>query len=303
MPLVPWAWVGCGWFATAPPPAPEEPPPINLTAPNGAVVTVPDPERVVIVEAIRSLDWCVYCVAQVRAWQEAKPQVDEIDARLVVLSPDAPDVLARMVHKRGFTDLIVASATPDVFAKLGIPPDPNRPELPQGTTLVIDPTGKELVRVGDADFRVRADPGEVLAAVAEGRGLALASSNEVQPPDWDGAATLALVRTGEELALEAVIAEGFHLYGSNETTSLPVALTLDDGTRAEVPPGRRVERAGHVAWLLEGAVRIAVTAPADAPVAGYVTWQLCNDRVCSAPRSERFALDPEEGRIIRPNGG
>lgn len=300
MQLFLWTSVACNWFAAPTPPPPEpRPAPLAVTTVRGALQPLPDPDRTVIIEAVRSLDWCVYCVAQVRAWQEAKPRVDALDLRLVVLSADSRDTLSRMVEKRGFADLVVASATPEVFARLGIPADPAQPELPQGTTLVLEPDGTEVVRIGDANFRQRADPTATLAAIATGRELTpdLAA---MPSPDWDGAATLALVREGEALALEAVIAPGFHLYGANEATSIPLSLKLEDGTTAPVPAGVRTERDGVVTWLLQGAVRVTVAVAEDAPIAGEVTWQLCNDRVCSAPRYESFALGPNQGRIIRP---
>ncbi|MEN0063434.1 MAG: redoxin domain-containing protein [Myxococcota bacterium] len=291
--------LSCDWLAYRPtaPPAPPPAPagPLIVTAVDGSAQSLPDPERIVIVEAIRSLDWCVYCVAQMRAWQEAMPQVHAMGARLVVLSPDEPELLKRMVAKRGLSDVMVVPATPELFERLDIPMDRNRPELPQPTTLVLDPAAGERVRISDANFRTRADPTATLETLTQGR-----ASKTTPSPDWDGAATLALVRDGDVLALEAVLSDGFHLYGANETTSIPVALRLDDGTEAEVPPGTRTERGGLVSWLLEGAIRITVPAPREEEVSGRVSWQLCNDQSCSAPRDEAFVLAPEAGRIIRP---
>lgn len=291
--------IACDWSST-PPEAPPPPPPLTVTTVDGTVQPLPDPEHVVIVEAVRSLDWCVYCVAQVRAWQLALPRVRELDARLVVLSPDAADALPGLVQRRGFASVQVAHASPEVFARLGVPPDPHQPELPQTTTLVLDPQGKELLRFGDANYRDRPDPVRALDAIASGRGLPLLEGPSVHSPDWDGAATIGLVRDDGRLVLDVVLSPGFHVYGGKETTSIPLSLRLADGTTAEVPPGERTKITGEEAWVLEGAVQVSVPAPEDAEVSGEVGWQLCNDRTCSAPRSEAFTLSPQQGRIIRP---
>jgi len=294
-----FALVACDWF-NYPPDPPPTPPPLTLTTIGGEVTTLPDPEHVLIVEAVRSLDWCVWCVAQVRAWQEALPRVHALDAKLVVLSPDPPDVLARMVDKRGFHDVDFASVQPATFERLGIPADPDRSDLPQATTLVLDPQGAEILRYGDPNYRERADPGVTLNWIAVGRGLPPAEAPGFPSPDWDGAATIGLLREGDRLVLDMVLSAGFHVYGAKEPTSIPVTLRLDDGTEAEVPPGARIDRAGAAAWVLSGNVRLSVPAPVEETVSGEVGWQLCNDRACSAPRHERFTLDPEQGRIIRP---
>jgi len=265
------------------------------------VIALSEPEQIVIVESVRSLDWSKYCIAQVRAWQEALPRVRALGARLVVLSPDPPDVLARVVERRGFDELDVASVTPAVYQRLGIPADPSRAELPQATTLVLEPGGGELLRYGNPDFRERADPGLTLDWIATGTSPGEPPAGPgVRSPDWDGAATLALVREEGDLVLDIVLSPGFHLYGAKETTSIPVTLRLDDGTVADIPPGVRTERGGSVSWLIEGALKLRVPVSDDVPVAGEVGWQLCNDRACSAPRHERFELGPEQGRFIRP---
>ncbi|MEO0604665.1 MAG: protein-disulfide reductase DsbD domain-containing protein [Myxococcota bacterium] len=298
-----FALVGCDWFTYQPeaPPTPEPDAPVRVTRLDGTVQPVPDPDHVLIIEAVRSLDWCVYCVAQTRAWQGVLARVDALDARLLVLSPDAPEVLQKVAAKRGFPPSRIAHVSPETFARLGVPAEPRRPELPRTTTLVIDEAGHELLRFSDTDYRARVDPQVTLDQITLGEGLPLPEQPAAPSPDWDGAATIGLVREGDVLALDVVLLPGFHVYGANETTSIPLSLELDDGTAAVVPPGEMTVQSGVETWLLEGAVRILVAAAPDEEVRGEVGWQLCNDRSCSAPRHERFALAPEEGRIIRPS--
>lgn len=280
---------------------PAAPAPLVLTTLDGTEHVLGEPGRMVIVEVVRSLDWCVYCMAQLRAWQGVLPRVEALDADLVVLSPDSPEVLERVVAKRRFPPAIVAHGTAEQFARLKVPSDPHRPSLPRTTTLVFDETGGEILRFSDADYRARVDPGVTLDQITLDQGLPLPDAPKVPSPDWDAAATIGLVREGGQVVLDVVIAPGFHLYGSSEATSVPLALKLADGTAAEVPPGERTDQNGIEAWLLEGALKVAVAAPADEEVRGEVGWQLCNDRSCSAPRFEPFVLAPDEGRIIRPS--
>lgn len=291
--------VACDWF-TYQPAAPPTPQRLVVRTTNDMERVLPDPDHVVIIEAVRSLDWSAYCVAQVRAWQEALPRVEELDAKLLVITSDPPDVLDRMITKRGFESVPIASVSPAVWQQLGIPSDPSRPDLPQTTTLVLQPDGGELLRYGNVDYRERADPSLTLDWIATGKGIPLPEGPEVRSPDWDGAATIGLVREGGELVLDMVMSPGFHVYGTKETTSIPVFLRLADGTRAVVPEGARTQRAGSESWLLEGHLEVRLPVAADQPVSGEVGWQLCNDRTCSAPRHETFALAPDEGRILRP---
>ncbi len=283
-----------------PPPSPKRAE-VTVTTLDGTVHSLSDPDQIVIVEVVRSLDWCVYCVAQARAWVGVLPRVESLRARLLVLSPDSPEVLREVAARRGFPLDVVARVTPEQFRRLGIPADPGRPDLPRTTTLVLDEAGGELLRFSDADYRSRVDPGVTLDQITLGQGLPLPDHAAVPSPDWDAAATIGLVREGDRLMLDVVLAPGFHVYGAREATSVPLSLRLDDGTSAEVPAGIRSEQAGLEAWLIEGAVQISVPVPEDQSVGGEVGWQLCNDRSCSAPRLERFELGPEQGRIIRPS--
>lgn len=213
------------------------------------------------------------------------------------------DALKVLVARRSFESLPIAYASPGDWVSFGVT-NPARPELPHPTTLVIAPDGTELMRSVHDNFRQRADPSQAIEVVTAWRaGEQLPSDPRPPPPptapDWERAASISLARSGTRLSLTAVIAPGFHLYGSNEEQSIPLYLETSTGQEAKVPPGTRQDWPHGTSWVLEDTVELVIEVPADAPISGQVGWQLCTDQICSAPRNDSFTLAPEEGRVIR----
>ncbi len=237
-----------------------------------------------------------------RAWKQSEAELERVGGKLLVLSSDPLPSLEILARQRALTSLDLAHAGPEDWVAFGIA-NPDRPELPHPTTLVIAPDGAEIFRSVHDNFRQRSDPSQAIAAVVDwSEGRVRTTPKPPAPPslpDWEAAASISLARDGDQLILEAVIAPGFHLYGSKETESIPVYLRTQGGQRAEVPPGVRKDWSQGTSWVLEDTVRLQLQIPADQPVVGSVGWQLCTDQTCSAPRNETFSLAPEEGRVIR----
>ncbi len=131
--------------------------------------------------------WCPYCNIALSALRDALPALREAGATLVAISPESPDLTAETVRKLdpGFEVLsdhgqsvanaygILFRMTPFVAEAMakhdlaGRNGDEGK-QLPLAATYVIQPDGTVAWAFLDADYRRRAEPSEIVAAV---RGL------------------------------------------------------------------------------------------------------------------------------------
>jgi|GEM_PF-142365 len=129
--------------------------------------------------------WCPYCNVQLQALQEALPRITEQGARVLALSPQKPEHSAKAVQesKLGFELLAdagnktakqygIAYKLPDVVAQhLTQQVDFNAyngdasNELPLSATYIIDGGGVIRYAFLNADFRLRAEPADIVAAL------------------------------------------------------------------------------------------------------------------------------------------
>jgi peroxiredoxin len=130
--------------------------------------------------------WCPYCNAELRALQEKLPEITDLGASLVAVSPETPDHSLSTAEKNELTfevlsdrgnrlarDFGLVFTLPDalrpIYEKLGIDLAATNGdetfELPVPATFVID--GKGVVRHAfvDADYTQRLDPVEVVNAL------------------------------------------------------------------------------------------------------------------------------------------
>lgn len=131
--------------------------------------------------------WCPYCNIQLAAYQQILPQIEELGAQLIAVSPELPDKSLSTQEKNELrfpvlTDLnlkvaeqygLVFKLTPEVaghysnFFKMA---DFNGKEsasneLPIAATYVIDQTGKIIYSFMDEDYTKRAEPREIIKAL------------------------------------------------------------------------------------------------------------------------------------------
>lgn len=131
--------------------------------------------------------WCPYCNTQLAAYQQILPQIEELGAQLIAVSPELPDK-SKTTAERGhlkFTVLsdinlkvaaeygLVFKLTPEVeklYAEFfsmkeynGEEASPN--ELPLAATYVISPDGKITYAFLNADYTKRAEPRDIIAAL------------------------------------------------------------------------------------------------------------------------------------------
>jgi peroxiredoxin len=132
-------------------------------------------------------EWCPYCNLQLRALQQALPEIQAAGATLVAISPQAPDHGLTMTEKHDLAfpvlsdlDQSVSEAYEVRFDVTGeledlqvnvFQNDPavqnadGRRSLPVPSTFVIDRDGVVRFASVNADWRVRVEPADVIAAL------------------------------------------------------------------------------------------------------------------------------------------
>ena len=165
-------------------------PAIVLTSAKGETVDVATllKKGPVIVTFYRG-GWCPYCNLELKAYQEILPEIAAAGASLVAISPEKPDdtlstaeknalsfeVLSDIGQKVGRAFGLVYDFTDELKSayqafNLDIPARNGTPEqwaLPVSATYVIDRNGIIIYAYTDPDYRDRADPREVLAALTK----------------------------------------------------------------------------------------------------------------------------------------
>jgi peroxiredoxin len=130
--------------------------------------------------------WCPYCNLELRALQAALPEITAAGARLVAISPQTPDESLSTQEKADLTFDVLSDADADVSRRYGLVytlDDDTRHvyaafgndlaringtdtwELPVPATYVIGRDGTVTYAFVDPDYRHRAEPADVVAAV------------------------------------------------------------------------------------------------------------------------------------------
>jgi peroxiredoxin len=131
--------------------------------------------------------WCPYCAAALRALEAARPAIESMGARLVGVAPESPVELRRTGADRGLSFLLLSDED-NAFARLcGIHyleldalkgmyrrlhvhfrvRDLDIPwSLPLPATYVVAADGRITWRFVDPDWAYRAEPDQLVAAVA-----------------------------------------------------------------------------------------------------------------------------------------
>ncbi len=217
---------------------------------------------------------------------------------LVVLTADTPEVLREVIAKEGFGARFV-SVDKSFWAQWGLRNKLSR-KLPHPTTFVVAPDGQLVFREIHVNYTDRASIPSVIDLVAQHRASGAIPLPEPEPeeaeeadepalPDWDRAVSFTTIQDPGRLTLLLDVAEGFHVYGANETISRPLAARVADYPELEVPiptgEEKTLSEALGSAWVLEGNVALSVTLPAEAPPAlsGELDYQVCTDTACTAP--------------------
>jgi len=127
--------------------------------------------------------WCPYCNLELRALQQALPEMKALGAELVTISPQTPDNSLSTAEKNELTFEVLSDVGNHVARKFGLVfqvPEELRPiyasfgidlpahngddtfELPIAATYVIASDGTIVHAFVDADYTKRQDPAEIL---------------------------------------------------------------------------------------------------------------------------------------------
>lgn len=134
--------------------------------------------------------WCPYCNVQLRTMQEYLPQIKELGANLVAISPEIPDSSLSTKQKDELSYYVLSDIGNEVARKYGIVytlPEvvqkqfegrldvnsyngDTKKELPLAVTYIIDKNGKITYAFLDTDYKKRAEPEEILKALKKLKG-------------------------------------------------------------------------------------------------------------------------------------
>ena len=129
--------------------------------------------------------WCPYCNIQLRSYQQHLEQFRELGAELIAISPETPDVTADSEEAKSYDFHVLSDAGNEAADAFGIRyrlPDEligffegrldlaerngdGSWTLPLGATYVIDAEGTIRYAFVSADYRERAEPADILAAL------------------------------------------------------------------------------------------------------------------------------------------
>ncbi len=162
----------------------------NIVLPNAVGRTVQLEELLKqgpIVLSFYRGSWCPYCNLELRGLQSALPQFEEYGASLVAISPETPDHSLSSVDKHSLTFEVLSDQGNRVARQFGLVfelPLALRPvyeqfgidvpahngdesfELPIPATYVIDPSGIIQFAFVNVDYKQRAEPSDLIAALA-----------------------------------------------------------------------------------------------------------------------------------------
>lgn len=131
--------------------------------------------------------WCPYCNLELRAFQQALPELTALGASLVAISPETPDDTVSTADKNALAFPVLsdsgnavarqfgivfdlAPALRPIYSRLGHGLDVKNGDdswtLPMPATFVIDRDGSIALAFVDSDYRSRLEPADVIATIA-----------------------------------------------------------------------------------------------------------------------------------------
>lgn len=166
---------------------------VGQPAPDGTLVS-PDGNEVSfaslhadrpLVAAFYRGGWCPYCNTQLRALQRSLAAIESAGGRLVAIAPERPEKVQETVAKNELTLTVLTDRGNELAKGFGIaftlPPSilpiyqkriglaeyngDSRNELPLAATYVIGVDGVIKYAFVDADYKKRAEPADVVAAL------------------------------------------------------------------------------------------------------------------------------------------
>ena len=166
----------------------DKAPEFTLTESKGSSVTLSEELKKgpVVLTWYRG-GWCPYCNIQLAAYQKILPQIEELGAQLIAVSPELPDKSLSTKEKNELRFPVLTDLNLKVAEQYGLVfkltsevsghysksfsmkdfygDDSSGNELPIAATYVIDQDGKIVYAFLDEEYTKRAEPQEILDAL------------------------------------------------------------------------------------------------------------------------------------------
>ena len=161
----------------------------NIELPNatGETVKINDVlQNNKVVLAFYRGGWCPYCNLELKALQNALPQIEAKGAKLIAIAPEAPDNSLTTKEKNELSFEVLSdtnnqtakemnlvfrlpASLETLYKKFGINLDANQnntnQELPIAATYIVEQDGTISYHFLEEDYKLRADPSEILTAL------------------------------------------------------------------------------------------------------------------------------------------
>jgi peroxiredoxin len=130
--------------------------------------------------------WCPYCNLELRAFQNVLPEIEAKGAKLIAISPETPDNSLSTTEKNNLSFEVLSDTNNNVAKALGLvfklpkslqalytsfgidlneSQDNTHQELPIAATYIIEQDGNISYDFLSEDYKLRANPNEVIAAL------------------------------------------------------------------------------------------------------------------------------------------
>lgn len=127
-------------------------------------------ERGTVLLLTRAADWCPFCQQHMIDLEAARAQIEQRGYRVVTISTDTPEELARFGQRRSIGYTMLSDEQAAVVRQLNLldptqPPNSRHNGLPVPTILILSPQGEVRARLGDASYRVRPSTAALIEAL------------------------------------------------------------------------------------------------------------------------------------------
>jgi len=217
----------------------------------------------------------MFCVAQVREWQRNLDDLDDIGARVWILTSDPAELVEADMTDKNLIIAPMAVVEQALWTEWGIE-NPSRPEIPQPTTYIVAPDGTLIWAKTTGMYSERIAAARVLNVIQNHRNKAVIEQPDAPtahdaPIDWDSVLTVDATSDSKNLQLAVHVSEDFHVYGRKEKIAFALQVQVDGKkVRTKVPAGP----------LLHDDVLITARTGAQA---GTLVYQACSGAVCGPP--------------------